>query len=125
MQIEMPADAKHRMLGVVYTPIDIAKSIAKLSLSKCTNKVLNILEPSVGDGYFLVALQGYLTSEYNITGIDIDSDVIRGLGDRYDPPYQKKINLLNQDFIEYAISSKDEKFDLIIGNPPFIKKHNY
>lgn len=125
MKIELPPDTKARMFGVVYTPIDIAKSISKLTLSKCTNKPLKILEPSVGDGYFVDALHGFLTSEFNITAIDIDSDVIRGLSTRYDVSYQKKINLLNQDFIEYAISTKDEKFDLIIGNPPFIKKHNY
>jgi adenine-specific DNA-methyltransferase len=76
----------------------------------------NILEPSAGDGRFIEAL---LSSNRHIHSIEIDKDKTKKLTDR---------NFLNtdvtcDDFIDYAINH-NEKYSLIIGNPPYISKKN-
>jgi tRNA1(Val) A37 N6-methylase TrmN6 len=124
-EVEVSLDSKTRMLGVVYTPVEIANSITQLTLSKCKKKVLHILEPSVGDGYFLQSIEKEITTKFEVTAVDIDGDVVDGLKERLDSLFLKKTNLINSDFIQYALSHELTKFDLIIGNPPFIRKHNY
>ena len=85
-------------LGQVFTPEHIVSKM--VGLIKNGN---SILEPSCGDGIFLK----YLTNK-NITGIEFDA--------QYCP-----INALNIDFFDYDISNK---FDTIIGNPPYIAGKN-
>src|SRR6266581_4969121 len=81
-------------LGQVFTKnhtIDILLSLRK-------NKTNLVLEPSCGDGAISNKLQ-------NCVSIEIDNKVA--------PDYA-----INIDFFDYSI---DNKFDTIIGNPPFVK----
>jgi DNA (cytosine-5)-methyltransferase 1 len=100
------------------------------------NKELNILEPSVGVGNFLPSIiQKYQHVErVNIDLIDIDPntlDVLKEIIKKINPPSNFKFNFLNIDYLDYN-PQKDEnqfsfeynlvqKYDLIIGNPPFGK----
>jgi adenine-specific DNA-methyltransferase len=79
-------------LGQVFTPQSIVMQM--LSLRRNYGR---ILEPSCGDGAFFNHIDG--------VGIEIDK--------QHCPP-----NALNMDFFDYPIS---EKFDTIIGNPPYVK----
>lgn len=79
-------------LGQVFTPQSIVMQM--LSLRKNYGR---ILEPSCGDGAFFNHIDG--------VGIEIDK--------QHCPP-----NALNMDFFDYPIN---EKFDTIIGNPPYVK----
>jgi len=83
-------------LGQVFTPESIAQF-----MSKGLKNLGRILEPSCGDGIFLRALP----SSFDVVGIEIDH--------RHCPP-----GALNEDFFAYPIS---EKFDSIIGNPPYVR----
>jgi adenine-specific DNA-methyltransferase len=88
-----------KTLGQVFTPdiiIDFMINLIKYGE--------NILEPSAGDGAFVNKLKekGYK----NITAIEID--------DRF----CKKNHFLCMDFFEFSIKNK---FDTIIGNPPYVK----
>lgn len=87
-------------LGQVFTPQHIVRDM--LGLIQNTAKVENprFLEPSCGNGAFFKHLP---TSK---VGIEIDSNVI------------SDNNVLHQDFFSYPLS---EKFDTIIGNPPYVK----
>lgn len=109
-------------LGVVYTPIEVALPVAKLAISKCTKKSLNILEPSVGDGLFLKAI---LQTGHKITSVDIDKEVLKQLSESTNELPQNDYFFIESDFIEYSLKRTPLSFDLIIGNPPFIKKHDY
>jgi len=82
-------------LGQVFTPKYIVSQM--LSLIKNNGK---ILEPSCGNGAFL----NELPKERTI-GIEID-------------PQYKGENIINMDFFDYSISNK---FDTIIGNPPYVR----
>ena len=81
-------------LGQVFTPDTIVKEM--LELRKNTTRVL---EPSCGDGAFLKYLTG------DVTAIEYDKSIC--------PP-----TALNMDFFNFPL---EEKFDTIIGNPPYVK----
>ena len=84
-----------KKLGQVFTTEDIVTQA--ISLIK---NGISIFEPSAGDGSFYNRLK-----HKNITGIEIDS--------RFCPD-----GVMNMDFFDYSI---DNKFDTIIGNPPYVK----
>ncbi len=106
--------SKDKLRGGFYTPEPIASFILKWAFNG--NKNLDILEPSRGDGVFLEEIQkgGY---EYNsVTAIEFD---------KIEAEKSKKVKLdktkiINADFHDFCINTK-QKFDLIIGNPPYIR----
>lgn len=84
-------------LGQFFTPEEYVLKCISLSKYRST-----VLEPSCGDGAFLP----FLENEYKLlTAIEIDKDVI------------KSKNVLNMNFFNY---SSNNKFDTIIGNPPYV-----
>lgn len=88
----MSLNIKH--LGQVFTPQNIVSDM--LNLVKNNGR---FLEPSCGNGAFLSHLPK------NYISIEIDSKIAPK-------------NALNMDFFAYPLS---EKFDTIIGNPPYIR----
>lgn len=110
-----------RKLGVVYTPSEVAHSITRLVLGTVSGK-LSILEPSVGDGAFLSAMFKLLRGQYAITAIDIDKTVVSALQEKY---AESPVKVIASDFIKYSNKNYDLRYDLVIGNPPFIRKHDY
>lgn len=124
MQNERIVGNKARLLGVVYTPPEIALSVSRHVIDKCRVATPKVLEPSVGDGNFLEALKFVLPTNTQVIAIDIDQSVISNLKAR-SLGGENNLTFLNSDFIHYAALSNSEKFDVIIGNPPFIKKNNY
>lgn len=69
-----------------------------------------ILDPAVGDGVFLHALLEHGISGKSIYALDIDASVLSRLDDR--------AYLSHQDFLQF----NDDKFDVILGNPPYKSK---
>ncbi len=87
-------------LGQVFTPPHIVSDM--LALIQSTKKLSNprFLEPSCGNGAFFQNLPK------NKVGIEIDSSVVCDKA------------ILQEDFFAY---STNEKFDCIIGNPPYVR----
>jgi len=106
--------SKEKLRGGFYTPVPIASFILKWAFNG--NKELDILEPSCGDGVFLEEIQKG-NYEYNSL-IAIEFDEIEATKSR--KIGLDKSNIINSDFHEYCINTK-QKFDLIIGNPPYIR----
>jgi adenine-specific DNA-methyltransferase len=106
--------SKEKLRGGFYTPEPIASFILKWAFNG--NKELDILEPSCGDGVFLEEIQKG-NYEYNsLTAIEFDEiEAIKSRKIGLD-----KSNIINSDFHEFCINTK-QKFDLIIGNPPYIR----
>ena len=86
---------KVKHLGQVFTPKKVVKKM--LSLRKNNG---SILEPACGDGSFLNQL------ENTAVGIEIDKNIIE------DP------RVLFTDFFSYSLKNK---FESIIGNPPYVR----
>jgi adenine-specific DNA methylase len=111
--MELMQDAsKEKLRGGFYTPQPIVNFILKWLQSNNVNG--DILEPSCGDGNFL---EGLSQMKFNsVTAIEYDSD-----------EYEKSLKrsprdffILNEDFHAYC-NSTAQKFDAIIGNPPYIR----
>jgi adenine-specific DNA-methyltransferase len=83
-------------LGQVFTPDNIASDMIKL-----IKRGSRVLEPSCGDGVF----NNLLRENYqNVVSIELD-------------PNHCPEDSLNIDFFDYPV---DEKFDTILGNPPYV-----
>ncbi|MGB1243081.1 MAG: Eco57I restriction-modification methylase domain-containing protein [Chitinophagales bacterium] len=106
--------SKEKLRGGFYTPEPIAAFILKWALNG--NQQQDILEPSCGDGVFLKEIQK-TSYEYNsITAIELDkieAEKSKSIG-------VKKANIITTDFHDFCINTQ-QKFDLIIGNPPYIR----
>ena len=118
-----------RHTGAVYTPTEVATAIVERCSSLLGASRLNVLEPSVGDGAFLSGLTGIEGLSVRVTAIDVDEEVILELKHRYHNQTDA-LSFVAGDFVQYAIDrldegSSDEKFNLIVGNPPFIRRHNF
>ena len=102
--------------GGYYTPEKLANFITSLLY----NEDLKILEPSCGDGVFLSSiLEKSKNKKYKRV------DAIEIVKEEYDKCVEliknkKNINLYNDDFYNFYQSTK-EKYDLILGNPPYIR----
>jgi len=120
--------------GAYYTPPLLADFIAYHLLGDMSkysfSKSINVLEPSAGDGVFFNALfnnhffKGRLKKLPNmqLTAVEYDSDAYDILRDRTSGYKSKsnKIQYINKDYLKFH-EDNQQKFDLIIGNPPYIK----
>ena len=108
--------SSEKLRGGYYTPKKIADFILKWGMRDL--QYTDILEPSCGDGAFLKALKtmGYcfhsLTAvEYN--QVEAEKAMQVGIGD-----------VVNADFHAFCRDT-DKRFNLIVGNPPFIRYQYY
>ncbi len=106
--------SKEKLRGGFYTPVPIAQFILRWGINGTTD--YDILEPSCGDGVFLEQLINNQFSYKTVTAIELDE---------CEAEKAKKINLHNStivitDFHIYC-NYTTQKFDLIIGNPPYIR----
>lgn len=134
--------------GQVFTPdYIVAEMLDKIGF--CQDNVFHkvILEPSFGDGQFLVAIITRIIQEgqkhnlsnlkileiikKNVIGFEIDKtfydiaiEKIRRVLSTYKIGYHESFpNLHNGDTIELH-SAYNNKVDLVIGNPPYVNTHN-
>lgn len=103
-----------KLRGGFYTPELIADFILRWGINGSND--YDILEPSCGDGVFLQQLKSLKLKYKSLTAIELDE--IEALK-------VKAINLenkevINSDFHEYC-NSTEQRFDLVIGNPPYIR----
>ena len=96
--------------GIYFTPNSIID--LNLALLKPYYKnIKTVLEPSCGSCQYILKLD-YIFD--NIVGIEYNNYIYEQIKDL---KFKNKVNILNCDFIKY---NTNEKFDLIIGNPPYI-----
>lgn len=114
-----------RSTGAVYTPDGVASAIIELLKPMLPSGPLRTLEPSVGDGAFLSHMPPAALRGFSYTLVDIDQSVIDRLEERLG---KSAASFVTTDFVQFAIEHKIKSrraFDLIVGNPPFIRKHNF
>ena len=91
--------------GQYFTPKVVADFMIDLADITADSK---ILEPSCGEGVFLKLLQ--YKGFNNLTAYEIDEDLAQGF--------------LNVRYESFVSANINEKYDLIIGNPPYIRWKN-
>ena len=120
-----PIEGYNKLRGGYYTPEKIAEFIATWAIRTKNDE---ILEPSCGDGSFISAIADRLhemgaSDQYikrNVTGVELDK-VEASKASQYRP------NVVQSDFFTYYQKCIDgeKKFDVIVGNPPFIRYQNF
>lgn len=105
--------------GSYYTPDYLANFISKRVLSFFEDRTsISILEPSVGDGAFVTSLKNIKSDlSIKLTALDINQEELNKASKKWN---KKKSTFIKTDFIEY---NPKNKFSVIIGNPPYIKKN--
>ncbi|MEO0138837.1 MAG: N-6 DNA methylase [candidate division WOR-3 bacterium] len=95
-------------IGFVETPIELARLMVELST---VPKDAPVLDTGCGRGVFLQALRekGYK----NVYGIELD----KGLYDYCRQRFGEDFTIIAGDFLTYDFG---QRFDLIIGNPPYV-----
>jgi len=101
--------------GIYFTPYDIIDLMfANLDVYK--ENIKTILEPSAGS-YEIIDYIDKKFTNISITGIELNKVIYENIKKISSSSSENNIKLLNLDYLEYLT---DEKFDLIIGNPPYV-----
>ncbi|MBC2456606.1 N-6 DNA methylase [Clostridium beijerinckii] len=110
-----------KLRGAYYTPQKLVEFIVKQFEKDIKNKkIKTILEPSCGDGVFLEALSKLknINNVDTILGVEIEEEE----ANKAKIKAIKNMNIVNEDFIRlYDKDIKNTKYDLIVGNPPYIR----
>lgn len=100
---------RQKQLGSYYTPGEVAASLVRWAIRTDEDR---LLDPSCGDGQFLV-------SHPNSVGVEHDPDAASGLHQRVPG------SLIHEgDFFAWAAGTKD-RFECAAGNPPFIRYQRF
>lgn len=113
-----------RLTGSVYTPREVALELSTRALSLLSLPNPRILEPSVGDGSFIRAVNE-INRKSTFVAVDTNPMVLDELRLSLSGDVVERTGFLNQNFLDFATADDRQGFDLIIGNPPFIKKNNF
>jgi len=109
---------KQKLRGGYYTPTALADYLCHWAL-RGSNET--ILEPSCGDGNFVessLKIANIKKITPKITAVEIDNEEISKAKERCG---NKGISWINDDFFRAYTGIKKKKFDVILGNPPFIR----
>lgn len=113
--------SEQKLRGAYYTPLPLAKAMVGLFATN-SKDIKRVLEPSCGDGIFVDSLFScdYFDNIETITAVEIESEEAKKVSARYqDSP---SVKVLSEDFlIYYNRNYSKEHFDLILGNPPYIR----
>ena len=115
-------DGYDKLRGGYYTPTGIADFIIRWAIRTPNDSVL---EPSCGDGSFLAAVQKRnhalrCDDRCRVIGIELDSsEAVKASKYGY--------VVFNEDFFTHYRDSIEgtRKYDVIVGNPPFIRYQNF
>lgn len=108
--------------GAYYTSPEMVRFLKnRIEEIFATQKSLTILEPSAGEGAFIKEIVEHpcFSKKWHIDAVDIDPQALSLLQKNY-----PQVQCYNEDFIDYS-SNCIRQYDLIIGNPPYIKKNLY
>lgn len=107
-----------KLSGSYYTPQKTVHFIYDY-LQQHHKSIKSILEPSAGDGRF-IDLFSKSKLVNSIVGVELYQDKVQAINEQISSP---KVTMVASDFLKYVTVCKS-KFDLIVGNPPYINIKN-
>lgn len=110
-----------KLTGSFYTPKIVADFLIDYLSSKISSKKLSILEPSVGDGVFVSSIYNNVNFSHKVNDITVIERDNAELAKVRAITNDKKLNTIHSDFLDFQ-SNINTEYDLVIGNPPYIKK---
>lgn len=109
-----------KLRGAYYTPKELADGI--VDILDINEKIKTILEPSCGGGVFIESILEHAGTDkkMQITAIEVDQKEAADNKERFQG--YPDVKILRQDFFHfYEKKGKKLQYDLIIGNPPYIR----
>lgn len=100
---------RRKHLGQYFTPANVAQSLVKWVVAKPSDR---LLDPSCGDGQFLVCHR-------RAVGVELDPENARLSRER-----APGVLVHGGDFFRWSAATK-ERFEAIAGNPPFIRYQTF
>lgn len=123
------APTKQKLRGGYYTPVLLANYLCEWALRSPKDRVL---EPSAGDGNFVEALSGVAQrrkyrSRVQTTAVELDAnELLRARKRMTAPKSSVKPDWVAGDFFAHFAKLKaDGGFDVVLGNPPFIRFQHF
>lgn len=110
-----------KKIGSFYTPKIIADFLVNHLSKKVRGNGLSILEPSSGDGVFVKTIfadKKFSKRVETIIAVERESEELKKV--RLITKL-KTLKTIHKDFLDFQ-NDNTQKFDLVIGNPPYIKK---
>lgn len=115
-------ESEQKLRGGYYTPLDLAAYIARWTLAR---KPQHVLEPSCGDGIFIQAIAELGCQDgLAFTGFELLAEEAAKARKRAISNQDLKTTINSEDFLQWAlfqIASGKKPFDAVVGNPPFIR----
>ncbi|WP_459202075.1 Eco57I restriction-modification methylase domain-containing protein [Methanococcus sp. CF] len=108
---------EQKLRGGYYTPKALSDFMIRIYKDRPLNK---ILEPSCGDGVFLESILEILDLS-NIKVDAVELDPLEAEKSRLKVSNNPEITVFNEDFILCYDTIKKKKYDLVVGNPPYIR----
>lgn len=113
---KIPSDRKLR--GGYYTPTQLADYLSNWAIRSPSD---NVLEPSCGDGSFVVSATNHLDSAGEITAVEIVQEELEKAQERTASAAPRIDWRCGSFFCFFQDLMAKAKFDAVIGNPPFIR----
>lgn len=125
--------------GATFTPKGLADYLTGRILFYVESNNVNVLDPACGDGELLLSIGEYLSErniDFKLNGYDLNEEYLRLAKERSSKFGEKKINLVNDDFLDVVdinISQLTFNFlgvnengingtaDIVIANPPYVR----
>lgn len=117
---------ERKLRGGYYTSPTVAKFIIDWAID---NKNDTVLEPSCGDGAFVKLISDKYVNQFGSSSEEIKNNVI-GVElleeEARKAEKNSKATIINSDFFTYYKEKLlEKKFNVIVGNPPFIRYQNF
>ena len=110
----MNAASPEKLAGSFYTPPEIADFIIRWAFNGKPH--VKVLEPGCGDGAFLAGIQRANCAYKSITGVELNP----GEASKARALRLARSSVIEGDFHSFCLATP-ERFDIIVGNPPFIR----
>lgn len=107
-------ETQQKLRGGFYTPIPITTFMLDWAINGATN--YEVLEPSCGNGVFLRQMKEKNTAFQSLTAIELDKIE----AEKANAIDLENATIVNTDFHNFC-NTTEQKFDLVIGNPPYIR----
>ena len=100
----------------------LVEKVIELIKKNFNDKKLNILDLGTGSGNIAISLAKSLDN-VQVLATDISKDTLQLAKENVEiNKVDKKISLLKSDLFETGFKGKDDSFDIIVSNPPYLTK---
>lgn len=108
-----------KLRGGYYTPAAIAKVLTEWAITDTTKSVL---EPSAGDGQFVIPADARMRGRGNVTAVELYEEE----AERIRPRVGDHTTVYAGDFFQWLLTQDNPgTFDAVLGNPPFIRYQHF